>query len=77
MEEEIIDIGVSPLCSMCEEAPATDSYGLPVCENCFDMLTGLEKTLGEMEAKDPKLKRLGERVEESCHKYLAERDGSV
>ena len=60
------------LCSMCEEAPATERYGLPVCTPCLSMLVSIEGDLKEMEAADPALKELGERVEDACRRFATE-----
>lgn len=53
------------LCTMCEEQPATTTWGFPVCQDCADMLTALNGELKEMEAADPELAEAGRRVEES------------
>lgn len=58
---------------MCEAQPATTTYGLPVCQGCYDGLVGLQGDLEAMEAADPWLAELGRRVEESARKYLSER----
>lgn len=56
-------------CTMCEEAPATTNWGLPVCQECADMLTRLDGNLKEMEADDPELAELGRRAEAECEKW--------
>jgi hypothetical protein len=33
------------ICTMCEEAPATTSWGFPVCQPCADWLTFLDAEL--------------------------------
>ena len=64
---------MSDMCSMCDSRPATEVYGLPVCGACHGGLTSLQADLEDMEAADPNLKELGERIERSCRKYLGER----
>lgn len=54
---------VTGLCTMCEEAPATTTWGFPVCQPCADFLAMLDDDLKRMEAGDSALKVAGERVE--------------
>lgn len=37
-------------CAMCEGAPATTTWGLPVCQDCADGLTWLDGELAREEA---------------------------
>ena len=57
---------------MCGEEPATTTYGLPVCQPCRDGLVALDGEIKAMEADDPALAELAERVESSCRRYLDE-----
>lgn len=50
------------LCTMCEEENAATTWGAPVCDDCAQWLTDLDGTLQEMEAQDPKLKGMAQRV---------------
>jgi hypothetical protein len=65
------DLGV---CTMCEEAPATTTWGFPVCQDCADGLDVLHTELQQMEAADPELAAAGERAEAAFKKFL-EGDG--
>lgn len=64
------DLGI---CTMCEEAPATTTWGFPVCQPCADGLDATQSDLKEMEAEDPHLAALGRRVEASAARFFAER----
>ncbi len=61
------------LCSMCERAPATTTWGLPVCQPCADALDQTQADLKQMEAEDPHLAELGRRVEDSFSEWLEAR----
>lgn len=37
------------LCSMCQELPATTTWGLPVCQPCADWLAWLDDELKQLE----------------------------
>lgn len=52
------------LCTMCRVQPATTRYGAPVCQGCYNGLVELQGKLEELEAQDPELRALGERIEE-------------
>lgn len=52
-------------CSMCNEAVATHSWGLPVCEACHNWLKSIDSELLKIEASDPEVKRLGDQIEEA------------
>lgn len=62
------------LCTMCEQEPATTTWGLPVCQPCADGLDETQQMLAEEEAADPHLAELGQRVEDLFARFLAERD---
>lgn len=65
-------------CTMCEDAPATTTWGFPVCQPCADMLTMLDADLKKMEDGDPALKVAGERVEEAHRRFIeAQERGDV
>jgi hypothetical protein len=61
-------------CTMCEEAPATTTWGFPVCQPCADALSMLDEDLKKMEAGDPALKVAGERVEAAWAEFQRLRD---
>ncbi len=50
------------VCTMCETEPPTEHYGAPVCEACRDMLGAIDAALAELEAVDPALREIGERI---------------
>lgn len=60
----------SGTCTMCEEAPATTTWGFPVCASCHVGLSALHADLQQMEAEDPELKRLGEEAEDAFRRWL-------
>lgn len=62
---------MADLCSFCEEAPATTTWGLPVCQPCEDFLRGLNDDLTAMEADDPDLAVKGRAVEEAAQRLFA------
>jgi hypothetical protein len=49
------------MCSLCEQDPATTSYGFPVCAACRAFLERLDVDLKAMEAADPELARIANR----------------
>lgn len=53
------------LCTMCEQVPATTTYGFSVCQSCYDELFTLDAELKSMEAVDPELAEAGRRAEEA------------
>lgn len=59
------------LCTMCDEEPATTSFGAPVCEGCREWLVGLQGELAEMEGADPDLARKGRAVDEAAQRLFA------
>ena len=61
------------VCTLCESAPATTTWGFPVCQPCADALSETQAELKQMEADDPHLAELGRRVEESAAEFFAER----
>jgi hypothetical protein len=62
-------------CTMCDEQPATTAWIFPVCQDCFDDLTELQKDLEAEEAADPALAEAGRRVEESFARLREELGG--
>lgn len=57
-------------CTMCDERPATTTYGAPVCQPCHAGLVGLDVDLKRMEADDPHLAELGRRVDDAARRYF-------
>lgn len=45
MSEAYLTAGEEQICTMCEEAPATTTYGFPVCQECRDWLIYLDGEL--------------------------------
>lgn len=56
-----IDNGI---CTMCGRAPATTTYGYPVCQPCHDWLVDIDGHLAEMEAIFPDLADAARKVDE-------------
>lgn len=56
------EIELEDPCSLCEDDEATTTWGMPVCESCAAALTAMDVELKAMEAADPKLKALGDRI---------------
>lgn len=56
-------VTAAEMCSLCGEAEASASWGLPVCDGCASWLQTLDATLAEMEAANPELARLRRRVD--------------
>lgn len=52
-------------CTLCGKAPATTTYGYPVCQPCHDWLVDIDGHLAEMEADDPVLRELGKQIEQA------------
>lgn len=50
------------LCTLCEDRPATTSWGLPVCDECKAFLGRLDVDLKAMEDADPELAAIAGRV---------------
>jgi hypothetical protein len=57
------------LCSMCEQAPATTTWGFTVCQPCADWLSTLDGDVKAMEAADPELAEAGRQVEDAFRQY--------
>lgn len=51
-------------CTMCEQAPAETTWGLPVCQPCADWLNRLHGDLEREEAAEPTLAEAGRAVEQ-------------
>lgn len=61
---------VTPIvCTMCDEAPATTTWGWPVCQPCADWLRVLHAELQEMEANDPALAESRRRVDDAIRRF--------
>lgn len=57
------------LCTLCEERPATTSWGLPVCDECHGFLGRLDVELKAMEDADPELAALAGIFEDRTKPY--------
>ncbi len=60
--DDAVGAGRGVLCQMCEDETATTTWGAPVCEYCSNMLDEVDGELQAMEAADPELKKLGDRI---------------
>lgn len=58
------------ICTMCEEAPATTTYGAPVCQLCREWLVGLNGDLDAMEKADPALRKAAGEVADAARRFF-------
>jgi hypothetical protein len=55
---------------MCEDAPATTTWGFPVCQDCHDDLVETQAMLERLEAEDPALAEAGRKVEAAWDRFI-------
>lgn len=55
---------VTTICFSCHAAPATTTWGFPVCQDCSDSLDSLHAELQQMEKDDPVLGAIAERIDD-------------
>lgn len=72
------------VCTFCEEAPATTTWGFPTCATCRAFLEVLDSELAAMEADDPHLAAAAEAArgaltyrERARRAIAARREGST
>ena len=58
------------VCALCETEPPTGHYGAPVCGSCLEMLKAIDVALAELEAVDPALREIGERINVLGHEVM-------